>query len=113
VKVAPITAEAAIASRVAAPVGEGKSTAMSLKVYPNPAPDKVNVSFTVDKSQAVQVKVYDSQGTVVATLLHAEVQAGKPYSLKWQPAAKQAAGIYIIHMQTADQVKQQKVVLTR
>jgi hypothetical protein len=51
-------------------------------------------------AQAVSLKLYDSQGKEVATLLQGEVQANKVYNVKWQPKAIQPTGLYLVRLQT-------------
>jgi hypothetical protein len=42
---------------------------ISLNVYPNPATDKVNVSFTLKNSSQVRGEIYDVRGVKVMTLI--------------------------------------------
>lgn len=112
-KVAPTVEPAAAAVAGIALQEETAANELSLQTYPNPFPEKVKVAFTPAKSQAVTVKVYNNQGLEVVTLYHGEAQAHKAYEVEWQPTAQQPKGMYIVKLQTAGQVKHQKVMLTR
>jgi len=46
------------------------------------------------------VQLYNSQGAKVKTLFAGEAQAKKTYQLEWLPANQNAAGLYIIRLQT-------------
>ena len=84
----------------------------SLTAYPNPFSGSVNIRFTLPKTQDASLKVYDSQGKKITTLFQGEVKAAQTYTCKWQAGA-QAAGIYILRLQTNEASSHQKVMLSR
>ncbi|QMU31038.1 T9SS type A sorting domain-containing protein [Adhaeribacter radiodurans] len=122
VKVAPevieapttVTAPTTIVS--AANLSESKvveaSPSLSVKAYPNPFQGKVTVQFTLPQTQPTQVKVYDIQGKETAILFQGEAQANQTYQVEWQ-ADKQAAGMYLLQLQTPFKRSQYKLMLSR
>ena len=43
------------------------TTVSTIKLYPNPASDNVSLSFTIEKSEAVTLNIYDLKGGLVMT----------------------------------------------
>lgn len=84
----------------------------NLSVAPNPFRDRVKVHFTLPQTQPVQVKVFDIQGRVVATLFESEAQANQPYQVEWL-AMDKTAGMYLLQLQTPTKRQQQKLLLLR
>ena len=67
--------------------------------YPNPAQGEVFIPFRVPETadQAnVQIKVYNSQGLEVGTLIDSPFAKGS-YEVKWMPSS--TSGLYLIRMQ--------------
>ncbi|QMU29525.1 T9SS type A sorting domain-containing protein [Adhaeribacter radiodurans] len=113
VKVAPesITSSAAVVARQAfAP--EVTPQISLLNAFPNPVREKVTVQFSLPQTQAVSVKIYDSQGQEVKTLFQGEAQANQTYQLEWQ-AGNKPAGLYFLQLQTPTKQQQQKLLLTK
>ncbi|PSR55163.1 hypothetical protein AHMF7605_17440 [Adhaeribacter arboris] len=122
VKVAPEVIEAP--AELAAPPalvsetnrGERKageaSSSFLLSAYPNPAPGKVTVQFTLPQTQAAQLKVYNLQGKEISTLFQGEAKANQMYQVEWQ-ADKQATGMYLMQLQTPAKRRQYKLLLAR
>lgn len=71
----------------------------SLFVNPNPVKGKANLFFSVEKSQQVQINVYDSKGVWIANVLNGFVEKGKKYQVCWD-AKQSASGNYYVQMQT-------------
>jgi hypothetical protein len=104
-----------VAARTASEVKEeaNLSEILDLRTFPNPFSEKVKVSFMVPTAQAVSLIVYDHQGQELATLFQGQAEVQRSYEMEWQPGSKQAAGLYIVKLRTANQVQHQKVLLTR
>ncbi|PSR55162.1 hypothetical protein AHMF7605_17435 [Adhaeribacter arboris] len=113
VKVAPLSNSLA-AFRQAVPATEPiiKAAYNLLTASPNPAKERLTVSFTLLQSQTATIKVYDMQGKQVATLFQGQVQAKQPYQIEWQ-ANQQAAGMYLLQLQTPTLRQQQKLLVTK
>ncbi|RDC66445.1 T9SS type A sorting domain-containing protein [Adhaeribacter pallidiroseus] len=85
---------------------------LSLNAYPNPFSEQVTVSFSVPETQAVTIKVYNNQGAETVTLFQAQAQAHQIYNVKWQ-VNKQAAGVYLLQLQTPIKRQQNKLLLVK
>lgn len=70
----------------------------TIKVYPNPATNEAQLSFTINKTSHVQVHVFDMMGRVVSTIADATMNAGM-HNLNIS-TANLPAGIYNIKIQT-------------
>ena len=53
---------------------EGNS---SLKIYPNPATDRINIRFYVEHAQSVQVDLFDITGRRISNLMSHHIPAGE------------------------------------
>ena len=113
VKVSP-EASSIVAEREATLVAEpiGRTVLSPLTVYPNPAQEKVTVSFTLPQTQQATVKVYDSQGKSITTLFQGEVKANQAYEIKWQ-ANDISSGLYFLQLQTPTLRQHQKLLLIK
>ncbi len=89
-----------------------KNTPVSLLAYPNPFQGRVNVRFTLPQTQPVQVKMYNLQGQETATLFQGEAQANQEYQVEWK-AGSQAAGMYLLQLQTPTKRYRQKLLFSR
>ena len=49
----------------------------NVKVYPNPAEDQINISYTLSKDANVTIKIMDVLGNEIATLLSQRLPAGE------------------------------------
>ncbi|WP_185273972.1 T9SS type A sorting domain-containing protein [Adhaeribacter swui] len=114
VKVAPQANSPVIAARqnLPAAISENLANLNALVAFPNPFAGQLNVSFTLPQTQVVSLKVYSNTGQEVATLFQGEAEATKTYTYQWQ-ASKSTSGMYIIRLQTSQQVSHQKVLLAR
>jgi len=78
-------------------VGEAESSVITdyalAQNYPNPFNPTTNISFSLPRNGFVTLKIYNSIGEEVATLVNNQLDAGK-YSYTWNAAAL-ASGVYI------------------
>lgn len=79
--------------------------------YPNPFLDTTTISFDVPHRSHVKISVYDLSGRVVSTLLDRTLQSGK-HRLTLE-SADLSSGVYLIQMQTQDQLFSRKVILRK
>ncbi|RDC64872.1 T9SS type A sorting domain-containing protein [Adhaeribacter pallidiroseus] len=89
-----------------------QSSNVQLLVYPNPFQEKVTISFTLPETQPATVRVLDSQGCEITTLFQKEAQAKQAYQVEWQ-AGKQAAGMYLLQLQTPTGQITKKILRSR
>ncbi|QNF32138.1 T9SS type A sorting domain-containing protein [Adhaeribacter swui] len=113
VKVAPLTSTLTANRQVTRPITAASETELKvLSAFPNPVQEQLTVHFTLPHTQVATVKVYNSQGKVVAVLFQNQAQAHQQYQVQWQ-AHNQAAGMYFLQLQTPTNRHQQKILLTR
>ncbi len=83
---------------------------LSLKSYPNPATEVVNIQFELDKVTATDVAVYDMAGRKVNQLVSpiAPLMAGKQH-LKWQPTTN---GTFVLRINAEGMLVTRQIVVT-
>ena len=79
--------------------------------YPNPFNPETTISFSVPTESFVSLKVFDSLGREVATLLHEQFPAGT-YARQWD-AAGLASGAYFYRWQAGSFIETKKLLLLR
>ena len=95
-------------------------TSLSLtQNYPNPFNPSTTISYNVDISGMVTLKVYDVMGRLVRTLVDGYKISGyeSGYSVVWdgkdQQGQQVSAGLYIYSLQTPTGIKTKKMVLMK
>lgn len=81
------------------------------KVSPNPVTKFLSVSFNVSKSQYVSLKIYDTSGRVVKTVINEPKLAGN-YTSKVN-TTDLSSGVYFVSLKTGDTCLSQKIVLMK
>lgn len=84
---------------------------LSLRVYPNPGNAEFRLSYSLSRSSAVNLRLYDVTGREVATLTDRTESAGE-YVVPWN-AASQASGIYFAVLSAGGATQMQKLVLMK
>lgn len=83
---------------------------------PNPFNPQTVIAFDLPREQPVQLRVYDVQGKLVATLLHGRQAAGR-HEVTWRGRDDQgneaASGMYFYRLQTADGDLVRKMMLLK
>jgi len=79
--------------------------------YPNPFNPSTIINYSIPKYGHVTIKVYDSLGRIVCTLINTEKSAGN-YSINFNTSGL-ASGIYFYKMQSGDFVETRKLVLLK
>lgn len=80
--------------------------------YPNPFRGEVEIRFALRQPTEVTLRVFDSLGRIVTTLVHGTVQQPGTYRVQWDgrtaSGAQPASGVYFYSLETPDfrQVKQ-------
>jgi hypothetical protein len=88
-----------------------QSSLMLLKNYPNPFNPATVISYELPVSGMVSLKVYDVQGKELETLVHQPMNAGR-HEVRWN-ADGYASSLYFARLQSAGQVRIQKLVLLK
>lgn len=73
---------------------ERPETATALQAFPNPADNDVTLRFTVNKSGATDITLYNSAGAKVATLYNGRINAGS-FELSYNVGALPAGSYYL------------------
>ena len=79
--------------------------------FPNPFNPVTNIQYKVPKDTHVCLKIFNSLGQEVATLVNSEKKAGY-YSIAWN-AGNNATGLYFVLMKTKDYHQINKMLLVR
>ncbi len=79
--------------------------------YPNPFNPSTTIQFTLPGSNYVTLKVYNTLGEDVATLVQGKFSAGK-YKVEWNTNGL-ASGIYFYHLQAGGFVATKESILLR
>lgn len=85
-----------------------QSLATSIKVYPNPAKDMLNIDFYLQEGSDVDIAIVNMLGQKVISVAKGELQAGynkKQISIKQVPS-----GMYLVRIQTGQGLEQVKFV---
>lgn len=105
---------------IAYPLGitENQSEALSnvTLVTPNPARDRMSISYNVAQSGMVELAVYDANGRFIKTLVSANHGAGD-YSVTWDGLdavrMRVPAGVYFYRLKTPDNASLNKFIMLR
>ena len=79
--------------------------------WPNPASGSVSIAFTLPEAQSVSLSVYDLAGRRVAVLTEGELPAGR-HAVAWD-CAGEAAGVYLLRLETRNESLSRRVVIGR
>ena len=91
---------------------EPKRLVLSLDApYPSPAHDVVTISYTLPNNCSVELAVYDLSGRRVATLVHAELTAGR-HEVAWD-CVEVPSGVYLYRLSTETGSVVNRLVIAR
>ena len=79
--------------------------------YPNPFNGHVTLSFSIEKDEIIQMKVYDLSGKLVDKILNEKKEKGD-YTITWD-ANNYASGVYIVQLNFGDAQVSQKILLLK
>ena len=82
-----------------------------LPAYPNPFNPVTNISFVVDKSSEISLKIFDVNGKLVQVVNPKTYQIGV-HNIQWN-ASSLSSGVYFIHMLNGVDRYTQKVMLLK
>ena len=82
-----------------------------LPAYPNPFNPVTNISFVVDKSSEISLKIFDVNGKLVQVANPKMYQPGV-HNIQWN-ASSLSSGMYFIHMLNGADRHTQKVMLLK
>jgi hypothetical protein len=79
--------------------------------YPNPFNPSTNIDFALPQAMDVELRVYNSLGQQVATLVNSSLPAGS-HSISWD-AQDMASGLYIYRLVAGDNMLTRKMILMK
>jgi photosystem II stability/assembly factor-like uncharacterized protein len=79
--------------------------------YPNPFNPSTKISYSIPKTELVELKVFDTQGKEVVVLVDQEQQIGN-YEILFN-ASKLSSGVYFLRFKSGGFVKTKKMILLR
>jgi len=98
-----------------APLGAAPTSLVLDQNYPNPFNPSTTIRFGIPGTEAaeseVRLRVYDSLGRMVASLVDGRLAAGS-YAIDWD-ASQQPSGIYVYKLETGATPITRKMVLTK
>jgi len=84
---------------------------LSLRVDPNPFNPTTTITYSVPKAGPVTLVVYDVEGRLIDTLLHAATLQLGEHQLRW--GANRSTGIYFVRLETPGGTRVVKAVLLK
>ena len=82
-----------------------------IDVYPNPVSNESTISFSLNQSQNVSLKIFDVNGKFVSSLADRNFEEGE-HQIEFN-AEKINAGIYFLKMQAGEFLKTEKLIVTK
>jgi hypothetical protein len=84
--------------------------------YPNPFNPTTKIEYSVQTTENIQIKIYNSVGQLVKSLIN-ETKTPGEYSVIWESeddnGKKVASGVYFYQLQTKDFVSSKKMILLK
>jgi hypothetical protein len=82
----------------------------NFRIYPNPVTDKVTVSYTLERNEKVNIKIFDITGRQSMQLLNSNEEAGEQQHV-FEVKQSLAAGVYFIHVEAGSKRFSQKMLV--
>lgn len=79
--------------------------------YPNPFNPETNIKFSIPKSTFVELKIYDSKGSEISTLVNEKLQSGS-YQFNFN-ANNLPSGVYLYRLKTSDFSESKRMILIK
>jgi len=90
---------------------EQLESSYEIKIAPNPVSSSTTISFSLDQSQNVSLKIFDLNGRLIETLASTIYEEGE-HSIEWN-AENVDAGMYFLKVQTATYPKTERLIVTK
>ena len=79
--------------------------------YPNPFNPETNIKFNIPKATSVELKIYDSKGSEISTLVNEKLQSGS-YQFNFN-ASGLPSGVYLYRLRTAEFSETKRMILLK
>jgi S-formylglutathione hydrolase len=85
---------------------------LSLKAFPNPVVNYMNIDYKVTNNSLVQLTIFDGIGRVVSTLVN-EKQGEGQYQIQWNDLVNYPNGAYWVQLKVGEQMITKQIILTK
>lgn len=89
-----------------------KSEITNLQSYPNPSEGITTISYTLQSTQNISIKIVDMSGKFIAQLVDKESKEAGTHTLQFD-GTQLPNGTYLIHLQTEKGIYTSKMILTK
>jgi hypothetical protein len=86
-------------------------TNLSLNVFPNPVSNSTTISFSLEQTEDVSVRIFDETGRLVATLANKLFEEGEN-NITWD-VREMNAGVYFLKMETGNYTVTEKISVVK
>ncbi len=90
---------------------EQLESSFEIEITPNPVSSSTTISFSLNQSENVSLKIFDLNGRLIETLASTVLEEGE-HSIEWN-AENVNAGVYLMQVQTAAYSKTAKLIVTK
>jgi len=90
---------------------EQLESSFEIEIAPNPVSSSTTISFSLNQSENVSLKIFDLNGRLIETLASTVLEEGE-HSIEWN-AESVNAGVYFLQVQTAAYSKTTKLIVTK
>jgi hypothetical protein len=80
--------------------------------YPNPFNPEVHIPFVLQRDSRVNLSIYNLLGQKVAELLNGQQLGAGAQKITWN-AANQTSGVYLVRLESGEQVQTRKILLVK
>ncbi|MEM8909252.1 MAG: T9SS type A sorting domain-containing protein [Bacteroidota bacterium] len=84
----------------------------TIKVFPNPSSNRFNIALDFETTQEASLRIFDLSGQLVYDSGQQVIAAGES-TQQWTPDRQLANGVYILEVNTSQQVIREKLMLNR
>jgi len=99
-----------IPENVAAGIANLEPEASSLSIFPNPAKEKINITFNVKETTGIEINMYGIDGRKISNLLASTLNEGEHTQTIMLPSAI-TPGIYIVQLVANGQASEQRIII--
>lgn len=92
---------------------ENVSFTRSLKLYPNPVVNNLNVEYSLNERTEVGIELFDLLGQKVATILEKQVQIHGNYKYAADMSGQLPAGTYLVKITAGEAIYTARVILSK
>ena len=85
---------------------------LMLNIFPNPANNKVAISFKPQSTGKIELSLYDLNGKLISVIHNRLMEKGTLHNIEME-TSRFPAGIYFVQMQSANNTFRKKFVISR